>query len=222
MSGLPAEYYWHELQKLFGDYAPKPGMPCWHCHEPEAAEICFRFAEFGAAAHARLPRGTMPALDAITDLAEPVPEPASAPDPVPDVPAPTWESVLESDGLFMLRDHVISEDTIMAAAIKAAGGIHVLARKLGLPQKAIEQWTRIPAERLRPVASITGLPQHVLRPDLFDVAEPQSYWTEEEASEIWKWSHAWQLWLPLPYPPGFLPAYCCARRPRLMLVVNKE
>jgi Bacterial toxin YdaS len=205
MSGLPAEYYWHELKNLFGDYKPKSEMPCFRCDEPEAAAIRRAFVQFGAAAHIRLPRGTMPAVDAIVDLAEPSPEPA------PDMPAPTFESVLESDGLFMLRGYVIAEHEIMAAAIKAAGGIRTLARKLGMCRETIEQWKRIPVERLQAVAKVTGLPQHVLRPDLFDVGELQSY----------EWSHAWQLWLPLPYPPGFLPAHCCARRSRLALVVSK-
>jgi DNA-binding transcriptional regulator YdaS (Cro superfamily) len=219
MSGLPAEYYFHELKKLFGDYKPKAGMPCFHCHEPEAIEITIAFAQFGAAAHPRLPHGTLPALDRMVDLAEPTPSPASEPSaaPVEALPEP------ESDGLVFLRDYVLAEDTIMAAVIKAAGGIHVLARKLGISHAAIEQWKRIPVERLQAVAKVTGLPQHVLRPDLFpDVGECQFYWTEEEADEIWKWSRAWQLWLPLPYPPGFLPALCCARRSRLTLVVNKE
>jgi DNA-binding transcriptional regulator YdaS (Cro superfamily) len=215
MSSLPAEYHWHELKKLFGDCELKSEMPCFRCDEPEAAAIRFAFVQFGTAAHARLPRGTMPVVDAIVDLAEPSPEPA------PDVPAPTFESVLESDGLFMLRDYVIAEHEIMAAAIKAAGGIRTLARKLVIHRETIEQWKRIPAERLQAVAKVTGLPRHVLRPDLFpDVSEPLSRWTEEEADETWKWSHAWQLWLPLPYPPGFLPAHCCARRPRLRLVVS--
>jgi DNA-binding transcriptional regulator YdaS (Cro superfamily) len=216
MSTLPAEYHWHELKKLFGDYKPKPEMPCFHCHEREAIEIMIAFAQFGAAAHPRFPRGTLPTLDRIVDLAEPAPEPAPEPDLAEPSPDPT-------EGLFMLRDYFLSEEEVMAAAIKAAGGINTLARKLGIRHKAIEQWKRIPVERLQAVAKVTSLPQHVLRPDLFpDVGERQFYWTEEEADEIWKWSRAWQLWLPLPYPPGFLPAHCCARRPRLMLVVNKE
>jgi DNA-binding transcriptional regulator YdaS (Cro superfamily) len=212
MSGLPAEYYFHELRKLLGECELKPEMPCFHCHEREAVEIQIAFAQFGAAAHPRFPHGTLPALDRIVDLAEPAPEPDLA-EPLPD-PEPEYP--------LMLRDYFLREDEVMAAAIKAAGGINTLARKLGIRHEAIEQWKRIPVERLQAVAKVTGLPQHVLRPDLFDVSEPQSYWTEEEAAEIWKWNYAWQLWLPLPYPPGFLPAHCCARRPRLTLIVNKE
>jgi DNA-binding transcriptional regulator YdaS (Cro superfamily) len=187
-------------------------MPCFHCDEPEAIRIVCAFAQFGAAALPMVPRDTAPTLHAIADcVSEPEPEPT---EPLPD-PGPL-------DGLFMLRDYVIAEHKIMAAAIKAAGGIRILARKLGIHREVIEQWKRIPAERLQAAAKATGLPQHVLRPDLFDVGERQSYWTEEEEDEIWKWSRAWQLWLPLPYPPGFLPAHCCARRPRLTLVVSKN
>jgi len=216
MTGLPAKYFWHELDKLFGEYRPTAHLPCFHCDEPEAFEIRFAFAEFGAAAHDELPSGTMPTLDRLFPVAEsqPLPDPSPANDAAHD---------LVSDNLFMLRDYVLSGDTLKAAAIKAAGGIRALARKLGVRCEAIEQWPCVPAERLQAIAKITGLPQHVLRPDLFDVSAPQSYYaTKEEEDEAWKWSHAWQLWLLLPYPPGFLPAHCCARRPRLALVANKE
>jgi hypothetical protein len=47
---VPAEYHFHELEKLLGDYGLTPNMPCFHCHEPEAADICVAFAKFGAAA----------------------------------------------------------------------------------------------------------------------------------------------------------------------------
>jgi hypothetical protein len=149
-------------------------------------------------------------------LFAPEPEPEPEPKSEPETPF-----MLRDENLFMLRDYVLSGEKLVAAAIKAAGGIRLLARKLGIRPESIEQWRYIPDERLQAVANITGLPQHVLRPDLFDVSAPQFYCTEEEADEIWKWSHAWQLWLPLPYPPGFLPACCCARRPRLTLVVDR-
>jgi len=80
----------------------------------------------------------------------------------------------------MLRDYVIAEDKIMAAAIKAAGGLRVLARKLDVHPAVIEEWKRIPVARLPAIARITGLPQHVLRPDLFDVGAPQSYYGTKE------------------------------------------
>ena len=211
MSSLPAEYYFHELKKLFGEYELRAEMPCFHCHEPEAAEICFAFAKFGAAAHDRLPRGTMPKLDALF-----APEPVQSEPEAPEPPGPEPE-----DPYLFLRDYVLHEDKLIAAAIKAAGGLRALSRELGIRREIIEQWKRVPAELSQVVAKVTGLPQHLLRPDLFDVSAPQSYYgTKEEEDETWKWSHAWQLWLPLPYPPGFLPACCCANRSRLTLVVN--
>ena len=212
MSDAPAEYHYHELEKLFGDYKPTASMPCFRCDEPEASEIRFAFAKFAAAAHDRLPSGTMPKMDALFAL-EPKPEAESADQPSLD-PGP-------DEGLFMLRDYVIAEDKIMAAAIKAAGGLRVLARELDVHPAVIEEWKRIPVARLPAIARITGLPQHVLRPDLFDVGAPQSYYgTKEEEDESWRWNYAQQLWLPLPYPPGFLPARCCARRVRLKLVAG--
>jgi hypothetical protein len=71
MSDPLAKYHWHELKKLFGDYQPKPEMPCFHCYEPEAMEISIAFAQFGAAVHPRLPRGTMPAIDATLTALKP-------------------------------------------------------------------------------------------------------------------------------------------------------
>jgi DNA-binding transcriptional regulator YdaS (Cro superfamily) len=218
MSNLPVKYHFHELNKLFGDYDLKDTMPCFRCNEPEAWDITIAFAQFGAAAHDELPRGTMPVMDAVFAPAPEVKPVESNVEPI----EPGTEPIDTLSDLFMLRDYVIKESAIMAAAIKAVGGIRALARQLGARREAIEQWRRIPVERLQAVAKITGLPQHVLRPDLFDVSEPQSYYaTKEEADEVWKWRYAWQLWLPLPYPPGFLPAHCCARRPQLALVVSK-
>lgn len=55
------------------------------------------------------------------------------------------------------------------AAIRAAGGSTALARRLGLTPSAIGNWrsTGIPAARAPEVSRVTGLPLHVLRPDLF-------------------------------------------------------
>lgn len=208
----PAKYHYHELKKLLGDYEPTANMPCWRCDEPEGLEITFRLCLLAGAAWPKLPPGTMPATDALL-----APAPATRVEPA----EPGVEPTDTLSDLFSLRDYVISEATIMAAAIKAAGGLRTLARKLGVRQEAIEQWQRVPVERLQAVAKATGLPQHVLRPDLFDVGEPLLRYTKEEEDEMWKWSHARQLWLPLPYPPGFLPKHCCANRPRLTLVGSK-
>jgi DNA-binding transcriptional regulator YdaS (Cro superfamily) len=56
-------------------------------------------------------------------------------------------------------------------AIEAGGGVNALARALGIHHVSVIRWRhrgRIPAERVRQVSQITGIPAHELRPDLFD------------------------------------------------------
>lgn len=53
-------------------------------------------------------------------------------------------------------------------AIRAVGGVSELARRLGISQPSVSNWTRIPAERVLSVESITNIPRTVLRPDLYD------------------------------------------------------
>jgi TorA maturation chaperone TorD len=52
-------------------------------------------------------------------------------------------------------------------AIRAAGGITELARRIGISQPSISNWERIPAERVLSVEAATGVARSVLRPDLF-------------------------------------------------------
>jgi TorA maturation chaperone TorD len=52
-------------------------------------------------------------------------------------------------------------------AIGAAGGVGALARKLGISQPSVSNWSRIPAERVLAVEAATGVSRVVLRPDLF-------------------------------------------------------
>jgi len=57
-------------------------------------------------------------------------------------------------------------------AAAAAGGQSVLARALNIKPQAVQNWCaagRIPAERVLAVESITGIPRHELRPDLYPV-----------------------------------------------------
>jgi hypothetical protein len=42
-----------------------------------------------------------------------------------------------------------------------------LARALGITHGAVNQWRRVPAERVVAVERITGIPREVLRPDVF-------------------------------------------------------
>lgn len=57
---------------------------------------------------------------------------------------------------------------ITAIAVKAAGGARMLAEALRIDRQAVYQWKRIPPSRVRAVSRITGIPPHVLRPDIFD------------------------------------------------------
>jgi DNA-binding transcriptional regulator YdaS (Cro superfamily) len=43
-----------------------------------------------------------------------------------------------------------------------------LARGLGLTRGAVAQWDRVPAERVPAVSRLTGLPGHIIRPDLYE------------------------------------------------------
>jgi TorA maturation chaperone TorD len=52
-------------------------------------------------------------------------------------------------------------------AINAAGGVAALARKLGIAQPSVSNWTRVPADRVAGVESATGVARGDLRPDLY-------------------------------------------------------
>jgi len=77
-------------------------------------------------------------------------------------------------------------DRGLAEAIRAAGGVGALARKIGIAQPSVSNWSRIPAERVIAVEDATGVHRTVLRPDLYsnqpagqindiDVARAQQY-----------------------------------------------
>jgi TorA maturation chaperone TorD len=52
-------------------------------------------------------------------------------------------------------------------AIRAAGGVSELARRLGIAQPSVSNWERVPAERVASVEEATGVERARLRPDLF-------------------------------------------------------
>ena len=58
-------------------------------------------------------------------------------------------------------------DTGLQEAIRAAGSVSQLARRIGISQPSVSNWDRIPAERVLSVESATGVNRAVLRPDLF-------------------------------------------------------
>jgi TorA maturation chaperone TorD len=52
-------------------------------------------------------------------------------------------------------------------AISAAGGVGALARKIGISQPSVSNWTHVPAERVLSVEAATGISRAILRPDLY-------------------------------------------------------
>jgi len=76
-------------------------------------------------------------------------------------------------------------DEGLDVAIRVAGGVGALARKIGISQPSVSNWARIPAERVLSVEAATGVSRAVLRPDLYaeqagevdevDLARAQEY-----------------------------------------------
>ena len=55
----------------------------------------------------------------------------------------------------------------LTEAIERAGGLQALGRMLGISKQAIDQWRRVPAERVLEVERLTGVSRYLLRPDVF-------------------------------------------------------
>jgi TorA maturation chaperone TorD len=73
---------------------------------------------------------------------------------------------------FYNRTLIIKEKTPMRdvgldEAIRVAGGVGALARKIGISQPSVSNWARIPAERVLSVEAATGVSRATLRPDLY-------------------------------------------------------
>jgi DNA-binding transcriptional regulator YdaS (Cro superfamily) len=54
----------------------------------------------------------------------------------------------------------------------AVGGGAALARELNLKRQAVYQWDKVPPLRVLEVERATGIPRHVLRPDLYPPPAP--------------------------------------------------
>lgn len=52
-------------------------------------------------------------------------------------------------------------------AIDAVGGVAELARKIGISQPSVSNWSQVPAQRVVAVEAATGVPRNELRPDLY-------------------------------------------------------
>jgi TorA maturation chaperone TorD len=58
-------------------------------------------------------------------------------------------------------------DRGLQEAIRAVGGVTELARRIGISQPSVSNWTRVPAERVLTVEAVTGVGRATLRPDLY-------------------------------------------------------
>jgi TorA maturation chaperone TorD len=58
-------------------------------------------------------------------------------------------------------------DPGLQQAIRAAGGVTELARRIGVSQPSVSNWARVPSERVVSVEAATGVSRQVLRPDLY-------------------------------------------------------
>src|ERR1700752_1024183 len=58
-------------------------------------------------------------------------------------------------------------DRGLQEAIRAVGGVTELARRIGISQPSVSNWTRVPAERVLQVENASGIARTILRPDLY-------------------------------------------------------
>ena len=67
----------------------------------------------------------------------------------------------------IMKKDTYKNQTITQAAIKAAGGPSVVGAACGISMSAVSQWHRVPQERVRKVAMMSGVSVYELRPDIF-------------------------------------------------------
>jgi TorA maturation chaperone TorD len=73
-------------------------------------------------------------------------------------------------------------DPGLQEAIRVAGGVSELARRIGISQPSVSNWDRIPAERVLSVESATGIARTVLRPDLYNSSDQSAAVDEVDAA----------------------------------------
>lgn len=65
-------------------------------------------------------------------------------------------------------------DAGLVMAITRAGGVGALARLVGLKQPTVSCWKRVPPHHVIEIEASTGISRRILRPDLYDVPEPEA------------------------------------------------
>ena len=88
-----------------------------------------------------------------------------------------------------LYDLVMVEkrDEALKRALKAAGGLTLLATQLGITPQAISQWLRVPEVRVLEVEKAVrgSVSRHDMRPDLYPMEEPDRHGTWPGPSAKW-------------------------------------
>lgn len=59
------------------------------------------------------------------------------------------------------------DDPGLAKALAQRGNAMRIAAALGITPQAISKWKRVPPYRVLAVEKVTGVPRHILRPDLY-------------------------------------------------------
>jgi len=52
-------------------------------------------------------------------------------------------------------------------AVRRVGSKGRLAKRLGISRQAVDQWEKVPAERVLALESISGVSRYQLRPDIY-------------------------------------------------------
>jgi DNA-binding transcriptional regulator YdaS (Cro superfamily) len=79
--------------------------------------------------------------------------------------------------------------SVIREAAGKVGGVHKLARRLGVSRQAIYQWTEVPVERAADLERVTGIPRSRFRPDVFKGAAPSE--AKDSAADYEHDYHAW-------------------------------
>lgn len=72
--------------------------------------------------------------------------------------------------IFPMKE-VKQRDPALQSILEKRGMAVKLATKIGIRPQAISAWTRVPVARVLVVEEVTGVPRHVLRPDVYPKPE---------------------------------------------------
>ena len=76
-----------------------------------------------------------------------------------------------------------AQESALETALQRAGGTKPLGDALGITRQAVEQWRRVPPERVLHVERITGVSRYALRPDIYGVP-PRNFMRRVESRRV--------------------------------------